>query len=226
MNKFIISRLFVELTVINLKLDQNKSIKTNRPNHVLFIVLCKMVGLKLTEPESILANASNTRLLSLIIDDLLVNFKRDPSCHSFIDCTLKPGFKVVSLYRLCPLFGKTNKILTHIKTNYGIEIGHGVWFGKRLILDHTHGTVIGQQAKIGDNVILMHGITLGSIGNQLGLTHRHPEVQSGSNVGTNTTILGRIKIGHCTNIGANAVVTKQVLPYNVLVGVPAQALLS
>ncbi len=65
-----------------------------------------------------------------------------------------------------------------------------------MVLDHAHGTDIGQQAKIGDNVTLMYGITLGSIGNQLGLTHQHPEVQSRSNVGTNTTILGRIKISH------------------------------
>ncbi len=186
-----------------------------------------MVGLNLSEPKPILANASNTGLLTSIIDDLLTNFKRDPACHSFIDCLLKPGFKVVSLYRLYPLIGlTTNRVLKHIKTNYGIEIGHGVWFGRRLVLDHTHGTVIGQQVKIGDNVTLMHGITLGSIGNQLGLTHRHPEVQSGSNVGVNSTVLGRIEIGHCTNIGANAVVVKQVLPYNVVVGVPAQALLS
>ncbi len=103
-----------------------------------------MAGLKLTEPESILANPSNTRLLSLIIDDLLVTFKQGPSCHSFIGCTLKPEFKAVSLYRLCLLFSKTNKILTYIKTNYGIEIGHGYGFRKGLILDHTHGTVIGQ----------------------------------------------------------------------------------
>ncbi|WP_278046847.1 serine O-acetyltransferase [Candidatus Hodgkinia cicadicola] len=190
-------------------------------------MLCKTVGLKLSKPKPILANALNTGLLGLIIDDLLANFKRDPSCHSFIDCMLKPGFKVVSLYRLYPLVDlTTNRVLKHVKTNYGIEIGHGVWFGRRLVLDHTHGTVIGQQVKIGDNVTLMHGITLGSIGNQLGLTHRHPEVQSGSNVGTNSTVLGRIKIGHCVNVGANAVITKQVLPYNVLVGVPAQALLS
>ncbi len=99
----------------------------------------------------------STYLLFLIIDDLLVNLKRVSSCHSFIDYTLKPRFKVVSLYRPCPLSNPTNKILTHIKTNYDIEISHGVWFGKRLVLDHTHGIIIGQQAKIGDNVTLMYG---------------------------------------------------------------------
>ncbi len=56
--------------------------------------------------------------------------------------------------------------------------------------------------------MLMHGITLGSIGNQSSLTHQYPEVQSGPNVGTNSTVLGRVKIGHWTNVGANTGITK------------------
>ncbi len=97
---------------------------------------------------------------------------------------------------------------------------------KRIVLDHTHGIVIGQQVEIGDNVMLMYGTSLGATGNQLGLKRGYPRIGSGSNIDAGSIILGGIEIGYCVNVGTNTVVTRRALPYNVLVGLLAQALLN
>ncbi|PIM96339.1 Serine acetyltransferase, partial [Candidatus Hodgkinia cicadicola] len=227
LNKFIIARLLAETMFINLKVDYGDPNDIHNLERTLLSILCRVIGLKLKITRTMLDNISNNGILSSIITDLLANFKRDPSCQSFITGISKPVFKVVSLYRLSLLFNKSKyKVLMYIKQTYGVEIGLGARLGERIVLDHTHGIVIGQQVEIGDNVMLMHGITLGATGNQLGLKRRHPRIGSGSNIGASSIILGGIEIGHCVNVGANTVVTRRALPYNVLVGVPAQALLN
>ncbi|PIM95767.1 Serine acetyltransferase [Candidatus Hodgkinia cicadicola] len=227
LNTFIVARLFAELTTIDLSINYNDLSHKNDSKFVLLSLLYKTVGLRFKITKKTLDNIVDNSILCLIIDDLLANFKRDPSCKSFSECLFKPGFKVVLLYRLSLLFNANkHKVLMYINKRYRVEIGLGAVFGKRLVLDHTHGIVIGQQVEIGNDITIMHGVTLGAIGNQLGLERRHPRIQSGSSIGTNSIVLGKIEIGHCVVIGANAVVTKKALPYNVLMGIPAQAQLN
>ncbi|KFJ05165.1 serine O-acetyltransferase [Bifidobacterium subtile] len=101
----------------------------------------------------------------------------------------------------------------------GVEIHPAATLGKRLLIDHGTGIVIGETAVIGDDVVLYQGVTLGSVENHAG--RRHPQLGSGVFVGAGAKILGAIIIGDNAKIGANAVVLHDVPADATAVGVPA-----
>ncbi|MCS4536047.1 serine O-acetyltransferase EpsC [Corynebacterium sp. HS2168-gen11] len=103
----------------------------------------------------------------------------------------------------------------------GIEIHPGATIGKRFFIDHGMGIVIGETTIIGDGVMLYHGVTLG--GQVLTQTKRHPTVEDDVTIGAGAKVLGPITIGRGSSIGANAVVTKDVPPCHIAVGIPAKA---
>ncbi|MGE3758918.1 MAG: serine O-acetyltransferase, partial [Pseudobdellovibrionaceae bacterium] len=90
----------------------------------------------------------------------------------------------------------------------GIEIHPGAKIGKRLVIDHGMGVVIGETASIGDDCIIFHGATLGGI--KFDPIKRHPTVGNHVLIGTGAKILGPITLGDHAKIGANAVVTKDI----------------
>ena len=102
----------------------------------------------------------------------------------------------------------------------GIEIHPGATIGRRFFIDHGMGIVIGETAEIGDDVMLYHGVTLG--GQDLTKTKRHPTIGNNVTVGAGAKVLGPITIGDGSAIGANAVVTKDVPPCHIAVGIPAK----
>ncbi|WKD61923.1 Serine acetyltransferase [Corynebacterium ciconiae DSM 44920] len=102
----------------------------------------------------------------------------------------------------------------------GVEIHPGATIGRRFFIDHGMGIVIGETAEIGDGVMLYHGVTLG--GQVLTQTKRHPTLEDDVVVGAGAKVLGPITIGAGSAIGANAVVTKDVPPKHIAVGVPAK----
>lgn len=102
----------------------------------------------------------------------------------------------------------------------GIEIHPGATIGRRFFIDHGMGIVIGETTEIGDDVMLYHGVTLG--GQVLTQTKRHPTLEDGVTVGAGAKVLGPVTIGTGSAIGANAVVTKNVPPNSIAVGVPAR----
>ncbi len=101
----------------------------------------------------------------------------------------------------------------------GIEIHPGATIGRRFFIDHGMGVVIGETAEIGDDVMLYHGVTLG--GRTLERGKRHPTVGNGVLIGANATVLGPITIGDRSQIGALALVTKDVPADSVATGIPA-----
>lgn len=101
----------------------------------------------------------------------------------------------------------------------GIEIHPGATIGRRFFIDHGMGIVIGETAEIGDGVMLYHGVTLG--GQVLTQTKRHPTVGDNVTIGAGAKILGPITIGEGSAVGANAVVTKDIPPHSIAVGIPA-----
>jgi len=103
----------------------------------------------------------------------------------------------------------------------GIEIHPGARIGRCLVIDHGMGTVIGETAEIGDNVLLYHNVTLGGV--DLVKAKRHPTLEDHVVVGAGAQILGPIRIGAHSRIGSNAVVVKDVPPGSVVVGVPGRA---
>ena len=88
------------------------------------------------------------------------------------------------------------------------------------MLDHGTGIVIGETARLGDNISILHGVTLGGSGKESG--DRHPKIGNGVMIGANASVLGNITIGDCARIGAGSVVVKDVPPRSTVVGVPAQ----
>ena len=108
--------------------------------------------------------------------------------------------------------------LTRILT--GVEIHPGAVLGAGLFIDHATGVVIGETAEVGDDVTIFHGVTLGGTGRETG--KRHPTVGDRVTIGAGAKILGPIKIGDDSRIGANAVVVKEVPSSAVVVGVPGQ----
>ena len=160
--------------------------------------------------------------------------KRDPAARSKLSIILTyPGVKSVffhriahqlwnlNLYTLARIISQFSRFLT------GIEIHPAAKIGKNLFIDHGMGTVIGETSKIGDNVTLYHGVTLGGISpaensNDQRDTKRHPTVEDNVIIGCGASILGPITIGNCARVGANTVVLKDVPPYATMVRNPVK----
>jgi len=102
----------------------------------------------------------------------------------------------------------------------GVEIHPGAVIGRRFFIDHGMGVVIGETAVVGDDAMLYHGVTLGGRSSNTG--KRHPTVEDGVTIGAGARILGPVVIGARSQVGANAVVVKDVAPDSVAVGVPAR----
>ncbi len=102
----------------------------------------------------------------------------------------------------------------------GIEIHPGAVIGRRVVIDHGMGVVIGETAELGDDSYLYHGVTLGSSSVEKG--KRHPTVGKNVIIGAGAKVLGAITIGDGARIGANAVVVGDVQPGQTVVGIPAR----
>jgi serine O-acetyltransferase len=102
----------------------------------------------------------------------------------------------------------------------GVEIHPGAVIGRRFFIDHGMGVVIGETAVVGDDTMLYHAVTLGGRSSNTG--KRHPTVEDGVTIGAGARILGPVVIGARSQVGANAVVVKDVPPDSVAVGVPAR----
>ena len=102
----------------------------------------------------------------------------------------------------------------------GIEIHPGAKIGRRLVIDHGMGIVIGETAEIGDDCTIYHGVTLGGTGKDTG--KRHPTIGNNVLVSTGAKVLGPFKVGDGARIAANAVVLKEIPENATAVGVPAR----
>lgn len=101
----------------------------------------------------------------------------------------------------------------------GIEIHPGATIGRRCFIDHGMGVVIGETAEIGDDVMLYHGVTLG--GRSLLRGKRHPTIGNRVTIGAGAKVLGPLRVGDDSAIGANAVVTHDVPADSIATGIPA-----
>jgi serine O-acetyltransferase len=108
------------------------------------------------------------------------------------------------------MFSNWSRFLT------GIEIHPGATIGKRFVIDHGMGVVIGETAIIGDDVLMYHGVTLG--GKENSAVDRHPIIGSHVVIGAGAKLIGRITIGDYCYVGANTVVTKDVPSGSTVVG--------
>ena len=147
--------------------------------------------------------------------------EKDPACRNVLEAIiLYPGFHAIFFHKIAHvLYNKkmyflarsTSQISRHIT---GIEIHPGAKIGKRLLIDHGMGVVIGETTSIGDDCTIYHNSTLGGTGKDK--YKRHPDIGNNVMVGSGAKVLGPIKIGNNVKIGANCVVLKNI-PDNVTV---------
>ena len=159
-------------------------------------------------------------------EDIRTARLRDPAARSGLEVFLTSvGLHAVWWYRIANrLWHWRLRLLARMISQgarwwTGIEIHPGATIGRRLFIDHGMGVVIGETAEIGDDVMLYHGVTLG--GRTLEKVKRHPTVHDGVLIGAGATILGPITIGARSQIGAMALVTKDVPADSVATGIPA-----
>ncbi|MGZ5279711.1 MAG: serine O-acetyltransferase, partial [Pseudobdellovibrionaceae bacterium] len=139
----------------------------------------------------------------------------DPAAKTLIEIgLLYPGPKAILFHRIahefykCRLFFISRLFAEFSRMITGIEIHPGAKLGKRLVIDHGMGVVIGETAEVGDDCIIFHGVTLGGI--KFDPVKRHPTVGNKVLIGTGAKILGPIHLGDGCRVGANSVVTKDV----------------
>ena len=169
-----------------------------------------------------------------LIDDLDAYMERDPAASSRIMVvTSYPGFHAVVWFRLAYwLWSLRLKTLARFVGNIGrlltgADIHPGAQIGRRLVIDHAIGVVIGETAELEDDVTLYHNVTLGGIAPAVESeaqidVKRHPTVLSGAIIGSGAQVLGPVTVGRNARVGANAVVVKDVPENCTVVGIPAQ----
>lgn len=160
-------------------------------------------------------------------EDIKAIKDRDPAAKSSLEIfLLYPGLKAIRMYRRAHkhyLLGhsfRARMLSQRAAKKWGIEIHPGATIGRRLVIDHGHGIVIGETAEIGDDVLIYQGVTLGGTGKDVG--KRHPTVEDGVMISAGAKVLGPITIGANSRVAAGAVVLKDVPPNSTVVGVPAK----
>ena len=153
--------------------------------------------------------------------------RRDPAARSKLEILLLyPGVHAVLYHRAAHwLYCHKLKFPARCVSQWsrfwtGIEIHPGAKIGRRLVIDHGCGIVIGETAEIGDDCLLYQGVTLGGTGKDQG--KRHPTLGNHVMVGSGARILGPFKVGDNARIAAGAVVLREVPPGATAVGVPAR----
>lgn len=166
-------------------------------------------------------------MFDLLKEDIKAIKDRDPAAKSTLEILLLyPGLKAVRMHRRAHkhyLKGhsfRARYISQKAARKTGIEIHPGATIGRRLVIDHGTGIVIGETTEIGDDVLIYQGVTLGGTGKDVG--KRHPTIENGVMISAGAKVLGPITVGEGSRVAAGAVVLKDVPPNSTVVGVPAK----
>lgn len=169
-------------------------------------------------------------MLARLREDIEMVVACDPAASNRLHVLLFwPGLHAVWAHRLAHrLWRRGRKLSAHLiafaaRGLTNIEIHPGATIGRRFFIDHGTGVVIGETAVVGNDVTIYHGVTLGGVSSKRG--KRHPTVEDDVVIGAGAKVLGDIRIGRGSRIGANAVVVKDVEPERVVVGIPGRAIL-
>jgi serine O-acetyltransferase len=159
--------------------------------------------------------------------DITATYERDPACHRYLQPLLFfKGFQAVQAYRVAHwLWTQGRKDLAYFfqmrsSEVFGIDIHPAARIGRGIMIDHAHSIVIGETAVVGDNVSMLHSVTLGGTGKED--ADRHPKIGNNVLIGAGAKVLGNITVGHCSRIAAGSVVLKEVPPCTTVAGVPAK----
>ncbi len=171
--------------------------------------------------------AADPGLVEAARADLVAIFERDPACHRLLQPILYfKGYQAVQAYRVAHhLWGIGKYDLAYffqmrVSEIFGVDIHPAARIGKGIMIDHAHSVVIGETAVVGDNVSMLHSVTLGGTGKEE--EDRHPKIGDGVLIGAGAKVLGNITIGRCSRIAAGSVVLEAVPPCKTVAGIPAK----
>jgi serine O-acetyltransferase len=166
-------------------------------------------------------------LFDRLREDIQAIFSKDPAARSTLEILVcYPGLHALWFHRRAhwlqlhhlPFWARLVSHISRFLT--GIEIHPGAQMGRRVVIDHGMGVVIGETAEVGDDVLIYMGVVLG--GSALENVKRHPTIEAGVIIGSGAIILGPIRIGKGAKVGAGAVVVRSVPPGATVVGVPGR----
>jgi serine O-acetyltransferase len=175
----------------------------------------------------VFGRGSLVRTAAEIRRDVASAHNRDPAAKGvgWLEILLTwPGVQALLAHRVAnALYGLgvplvPRAIAAIARTATGIEIHPAAEIGPGLFIDHGMGVVIGETAQLGANVTIYQGVTLGGTGFATG--KRHPTVEDNVTIGSGAKLLGPIRVGHGSKIGANTVVIHDVPPNCTVVGNP------
>jgi serine O-acetyltransferase len=160
-------------------------------------------------------------------EDIRAIFSKDPAARSTLEVLFcYPGLHALWFHRRAHWLWVHNlkfwaRFVSHIgRFLTGVEIHPGAVIGRRVVIDHGMGIVIGETAEVGDDVLIYMGVVLG--GTALENIKRHPTVENDVILGSGAIVLGPIRVGKGAKVGAGSVVVRSVPPGATVVGVPAR----
>ncbi|MDZ7905070.1 MAG: serine O-acetyltransferase [Cypionkella sp.] len=159
--------------------------------------------------------------------DLTAVYDRDPACTRYIQPMLFfKGYQAVQAYRIGHwLWGQGRRDMAYfvqmrVSEVFGVDIHPAAHIGRGIMIDHAHSIVVGETAVVGDNVSMLHSVTLGGTGKEDG--DRHPKIGNGVMIGAGAKVLGNIRVGDNSRIAAGSVVLADVPCCKTVAGVPAR----
>jgi serine O-acetyltransferase len=173
------------------------------------------------------AFAADPSILIKVEADLRAVFERDPACKGYMQPFLFfKGFQALQTYRVAHwLWTQGRETLAFYLQSrsselFQVDIHPAAVIGAGVFLDHGTGITVGETAVVGDDVSMLHGVTLGGTSAEGG--DRHPKVGRGVLLGAGAKVIGNISIGDYAKIAAGSVVLKPVPAGCTAAGVPAR----
>jgi len=161
--------------------------------------------------------------------DIAAVLDRDPACTRLLEPLLYfKGFHAIQTHRLNHWLWHHNErdfalyLQSRASEVFQTDIHPGAKFGHGIFLDHGTGLVVGETGEVGDDVSMLHNVTLGGTGKQSG--DRHPKIRKGAMISAGAAILGNIEVGEHARVAAGSVVLKPVPPHATVAGVPAKVI--
>jgi len=173
------------------------------------------------------AHADSRALVEAAVRDAYAVLTRDPACHSLVQPLLYfKGFQALQAYRVAHWLWEGGRrelawfVQMRISEVFGLDIHPGARIGWGVMIDHAHAIVIGETAVVGNDVSMLHDVTLGGTGKEHG--DRHPKIGDGVLIGAGAKVLGNITVGARSRIAAGSVVLEDVPACMTVAGVPAR----
>ena len=172
--------------------------------------------------------AADPALVEMAAADMVAVRARDPACTSYLQPLLYfKGYAAIQAHRVAHALWTSGRTMLalHVQSRvselFAVDIHPAARIGRGIMVDHATGVVIGETAVVGNDVSILHSVTLGGTGKAGG--DRHPKIGDGVLIGAGAKVLGNIQVGAGARIASGSVVLTEVPPRCTVAGVPAKA---